>query len=369
MDQTVSDAHLRAVLKTAVDGVIVIDSKAKILLFNEACENLFGYDAGDMIGQNVNILMPPDIARSHDGYLENYLKTGERHIIGYGRQVTAKHKDGTLFPVELSVGEASTPEGKHFIGIVKDLRPRRRAEKRIQQLQAQLVHMTRVSTLDEMGAALAHELNQPLTALKLYLQALGQHLLQIKNDKSEELQQLLDKARDQASRTSAIIQRMRQYSEKREPMREKLDLGNVLQDALDLVLLGYPDSQVTIHNPVGRRQHWIEADPVQIQQVFVNIMRNALEALEGCDAPSIMITVSESPGTLHIHIQDSGPGITPSKVKTLFQGFSSDKKSGMGLGLAISRGILQNHGGDLGVEPGGKGVGARFTVEIPKFFE
>src|SRR4051794_17677001 len=167
----VSEARLSSVLDTAVDGILVINDRAEILVYNKACESLFGYAPEEAIGQNVQLIMPADYADAHDSYVGNYMRTGRRKIIGIGREVRARHKDGTEFPVELSVGDAPTPDGRQFIGIIRDLRLRKEQERRVNELQADLVHIARVSAMDEMGAALAHELNQPLTAIMLYLQA------------------------------------------------------------------------------------------------------------------------------------------------------------------------------------------------------
>lgn len=174
--RTVSEARLMSVLNTAVDGIIVIDEHAHILVYNNACEKLFGYTAAEVLGQNVKVIMPRDYSDAHDRYMDNYKRTGHRKIIGIGREVRGRHKDGTEFPVELSVGEASTPDGRQFIGILRDLRSRKEAEQRVNELQADLVHLARVSAMDEMGAALAHELNQPLTAIMLYMQGIARTL-------------------------------------------------------------------------------------------------------------------------------------------------------------------------------------------------
>ena len=142
---SVSKARLHSVLDTAVDGIVVMDDRARIILYNKACETLFGYSAEDVRGKNVKILMPADYAAAHDGYVKHYLDTGERRIIGIGREVRARHRDGTEFPIELSVGEAATPEGRQFIGIMRDLRGRKAVEQRLANAQAQLVSMARVN--------------------------------------------------------------------------------------------------------------------------------------------------------------------------------------------------------------------------------
>jgi two-component system, LuxR family, sensor kinase FixL len=160
-----AESLLLSVLDTAVDAIIIIDDQARIQVYNQACERLFGYKAAEALGENVRLIMPDEFARHHDRYISDYMNTGHRKIIGIGREVKAQHRDGTIFPVDLSVGESVTQGGRRFIGIIHDLRQRYENEERMNQLQANMVHMARVSTMDEMGAALAHELNQPLTAL------------------------------------------------------------------------------------------------------------------------------------------------------------------------------------------------------------
>ncbi|MBV6656563.1 MAG: PAS domain S-box protein, partial [Devosiaceae bacterium] len=124
MPKSVSEVRLDSLLDTAVDGIILIDDEMKILVFNSACEELFGYSADEVIGSNVSMLMPREYAAEHDGYVERYMSTGEKRIIGIGREVRGQHRDGSDFPLELSVGEALTPAGRQFVGIVRDLRPR-----------------------------------------------------------------------------------------------------------------------------------------------------------------------------------------------------------------------------------------------------
>ncbi len=233
----VSQARFESLLHTAADGIIVIDETGRILAFNKSCETLFGFSAAEAIGQNVKIIMPPSYAHAHDGYMHNYRTTGERKIIGIGREVAGRHKDGTVFPVELSVGEAITPEGRQFIGVLRDLRPRKAVEQRVSQLQAQIMHMTRLSAMDEMGAAMAHELNQPLTALMLYMQTVVRQCRASTTSGAlpgEKLLGVLEKALLEAERAAGIIQRMRQMVEKREPERSRIDLHDLVEEVIEL---------------------------------------------------------------------------------------------------------------------------------------
>ncbi|MGA0563115.1 PAS domain-containing sensor histidine kinase [Ancylobacter sp. VNQ12] len=360
---TVSEARLLSVLDTAADGIIVIDEHARILIFNKACEQMFGIRAAEAVGKNVKIVMPMEYAVEHDEYVGSYIRTGVKKIIGIGREVRGRHADGTIFPLELSVGEAATPEGRQFIGILRDLRPRKESEQRLADLQSELVHLARVSAIDEMGAAIAHELNQPLTALILYLQAIRRaHQKGI--DINKVVGDILDKAAGEAERAGHIIQRMRQFVEKREPERHVRDINPLVDDAIELTLLGQSHRIRVDREPGGELPH-VSVDPVQVQQIIVNLVRNAIEAASGTADPAIRVSTRMKDGNVVIEVEDNGPGIAPQALPKLFEAFASSKRRGMGLGLAISRTIAQNHGGDLLVDPGGNGKGACFALVLP----
>ncbi len=362
---TVSEARLLSVLDTAVDGIVVIDDRARVLVFNKACEVLFGYPAASVVGRNISFLMPPEYSAEHDAAVGHYLKTGEKRIIGIGREVRARHADGTVFPIELSVGEARTPEGPQFIGILRDLRPRKAVEQRLNQLQAQLVQMARVNAMDEMGAAVAHELNQPLTAVLLYLQALTRKLKSGEAAVEQAVLEILGKASREAERAGSIIQRMRQFVERREPERQPIDLRKLVDEALEVTLLGNDGAAVEVVRDEAPDLPLLEADPIQVQQILINLIRNAIEAVKSRDDRWIRIAMRTTDGFLLVEVEDSGPGIPEETVRNLFKAFSTSKKTGLGLGLAISRSIAQNHGGDLLVEPGGGGRGATFVLSLP----
>jgi len=363
---TVSEARLLSVLDTAVDGIILIDEQARVLVFNKACEHLFGYSATEMLGRNINAIMPPEYAVGHDQYLANYICTGVRKIIGIGREVKGQHKDGTVFPIEVSVGEAATPEGRQFIGIIRDVRARKEAEQRFLQLQSDLLRMARVSAMDEMGAALAHELNQPLTALMLYLQSVARagkkehHHAALSNQAAT----ILEKAMHEAERAASIIQRMRHFIERRDPIRRFVDLNPLVEDAIELTVLGSPPG-IRISRTLADDLPEVLVDPVQIQQVIVNLVRNALEAITHDGTPEVAVATLRADDRVLVRVQDNGPGIPAETVPNLFKAFSSSKDRGIGLGLAISRSIAQSHGGDLSVDPGGNGRGACFTLYVP----
>lgn len=363
-DNSVSEARLASMLDTAVDGIVVIDERGTILSFNKASEKLFGYPPEQVIGRNVKCIMPSRYAKEHDDYLSHYRDTGERRIIGIGREVEGMHRDGAIIPVELSVGEAQTPDGRQFIGIIRDLRSRRATEERMRDLQSQLVHMARVSAIDEMGAALAHELNQPLTALMLYLEAVQRGLsneLTVDDLRS----QALDNALREAQRAAGIVQRMRGFLDRGDQRRRMVDLGRLLDEAVELTKMGRRSAGVTITRTDDPQMPLIKADPIQVQQVFVNLLRNAFDAVQGQPRPEINIDTRYDGWRAKVVVGDNGRGIAPNALQDLFKAFSSSKRKGMGLGLAISRSIAQSHGGDLTVDPGGHGRGARFELTLP----
>lgn len=363
---TISDAQLSSVLDTAADGIIITDQSGVILTFNKACERLFGYSAAEMLGQNVTAIMPPHYAAAHDGYISNYFNTGRRRIIGIGREVKGQHRDGTVIPVHLSIGEAKTTSGIQFIGILRDLRARNESEQRLAQLQSNLVRMARVSAIDEMGAALAHELNQPLTALMLYLQAVERACAKqsAENPLPAVVMGILEKAVREAERAGSIIQRMRQFVEKRDPVRRIVDLNPLIDDAVELTLLGSAPG-TRIERELSPDLPKLLLDPVQIQQVVVNLVRNGLEAVKTCERQMVTVSTRCTEAGVAMRVEDSGPGIGPEAVARLFKPFSSSKSQGLGLGLAISRSIAQNHRGELTVDPGGDGRGAAFTLHLP----
>ncbi len=365
-DATVSEARLSSVLDTAVDGIIVIDDQARILVFNKACERLFGYAAADVIGRSMNMLLPDEFARAHHSDLATYISTGVKHVIGVTREALARHRDGSVFPVEISVGEAVTSDGRQFIGILRDLRPRREMEQRLAHLQSDLVQLARVSAMDEMGAAVAHELNQPLTALMLYLQAVMRTSEKLIGPGAvqPQLLSILEKAVHEAERAGNIVQRMRQFVERHEPERRLVDLRPLLEDAIELVQIGtWPRPHIA--RDFADDLPPVLVDPVQIQQILVNLLRNALDAVRDHTTPEVRVAARGGAGEVEVSVTDNGAGIPADRLPTLFKAFSTTKAGGLSLGLAISRTIAQTHGGDLTVDPGGDGRGACLTLHLP----
>jgi len=225
------DALLRSIIETSPDGLITIEKNGKILSFNPAAEAMFGYRADEVLGKNINCLMPTPYREAHDGYLERYLKTGERRIIGIGREVLAQKKNGDVFPIDLAVGEVVLADSRQFAGFIRDTSARHAAEQNVNELRSELLHVSRLSELGEMASALAHELNQPLTAIINYLEACRRLLEHPAEDVSEQTMALMRKTSDQAHRAGQIIQQLRKFIAKGETEHRLEAINPVVREA------------------------------------------------------------------------------------------------------------------------------------------
>lgn len=365
-DARAREAHVQSILDTVTDAMVVIDEQGRIQSFSAAAERLFGYLAAEVIGQNVRILMPSPYREAHDGYLARYLQTGERRIIGIGRVVVGERKDGSTFPMELSVGEMRSAQRRFFTGFVRDLTERQQTEARLQELQSELVHIARLTAMGEMASALAHELNQPLTAIANYLKG-SQRLLQRQPDPDLlRLREPLEKAAEQALRAGSIIRRLRDFVARGETEMRVESLTKLVEEASALALVGVKQYGVRVRFNLDPHADSVFADKVQIQQVFLNLLRNAIEAMVDAGSPRRELVVASraaEEGMVEASVADTGPGIAPEVAHMLFQPFITTKRQGMGVGLAISRTIVETHGGQLWVESNPEG-GAIFRLTL-----
>ena len=363
--QRESELRLRSIIDTVPDAIVVIDSQRAIQSFSPAAEQLFGYDSAEVIGQNVNILMPSPYREAHDSYIERYLSTGERRIIGIGRVVTGRRKDGETFPMELQVGEFAFAGGRYFTGFVRDLTERQEAERRIQDLQAELLHASRLSVMGQMASTMAHELNQPLTAVANYLEAARQLLVSGVGGR-ERINDMMEKAIAQVQRAGDVIRRLRGFVSKGETERRVQSLNQLVEEALALALVGARQSRVRTSLELDQTLPPVLVDHVQIQQVVLNLVRNAVEAMEEVERRELTIGTRAIPqqGMAEVIVADTGPGIAPELSDSLFQPFVTTKAAGMGLGLSICREIVEAHHGRLTMAPAPSG-GAVFRVTLP----
>jgi two-component system sensor kinase FixL len=358
------EAHLRSILETVPDAMVVIDEQGLMRSFSGAAERLFGWREAEVLGRNVSILMPSPYREQHDEYIARYLATGARRIIGIGRVVVGERKDGSTFPMELAVGEARTEDGRFFTGFVRDLTERQLTERRLQELQSELIHVSRLTAMGEMASALAHELNQPLSAIANYLHGLVRLLARPELPR-EKFADALGKASDQALRAGQIIRRLRDFAARGETERRVESLPKLIQEASALALVGAKEHGVRVQFRYQPGVERVLADKVQVQQVVLNLMRNAIDAMENVPVREMTVEVRRGgPGQAEVVVSDTGPGIDPEVAGQLFTPFVTTKAAGMGVGLSISRTIVEAHGGRVWVEraPSG-GAAFHFTLQ------
>jgi two-component system, LuxR family, sensor kinase FixL len=372
MDQPASErppeaeAHLRSILATVPDAMVVIDEGGLILSFSAAAEKMFGYSESQVVGENIKMLMPNPDRDRHDQYLVNYLTTGKRKIIGIGRVTTALHRDGNTFPIELSVGEAWSGERRIFTGFIRDLTERQQTLLRLQDLQSELAHVGRVSEMGTLASSLAHELNQPLTAVSSYCEA-ARDLLKDTPD-AETLamvREAMDEAAKQSVRAGQIVRRLRDFMSHGETERRVESLQRLVNEANALALVGSREHGIDFQLSLDPEADLVFVDRIQVQQVLVNLIRNAIDAM--IDSPLRRLSIrtsSDGDGSVEVTVEDTGSGISETIAPQLFQPFVTSKQSGMGIGLSICRTIVEAHGGRIWFEPGARGGTVfRFTLQ------
>jgi two-component system sensor kinase FixL len=486
------DANFEAFVKVAVDGIIMIDVQGQIELVNKAAEDLFGYTADEIVGENVRLLMPEPHRSEHDSYISHYLETGKARIIGVGRELTARCKDGSGVSVHLSISEIVLNGSPCFIGVLRDLTrektveealrqeherlnitlehaptgivtyrfgepfisanrafceltgytadeltaitvdelthpddrvrsaamavgararkidkfsvrkrfmckdgavievnvlnsithdvaghlditigqvenltPRLQAEAESRKQREQLAHADRLNTLGEMATGLAHEINQPLTAISLFAQA-GKRLHEAGSN--DRLPEIFDKLSQHAQRAGAIIERMQTMSRQQESKKEIADCNALVLDIAKLAEVEAGIRDISIEVEVGEKLLLVVVDTVQIQQVVLNLLRNGMQAMRSVNCRGgntiILRTRSNNDGDIEVAVSDSGGGVSKRVAENMFKPFSTTKESGMGLGLSISRAIVVAHGGQLEYHNNKIG-GATFLFTLP----
>lgn len=369
-DKTVSDldareAHLRSILDTVLDATVVIEKDGTITSFNAAAVRQFGYTEAEVVGKNVRVLMPEPYQREHDDYISRYLRTGERRIIGVDRVVVGKRKDGSTFPMKLAVGEIKTGDKVFFTGFIRDLTERQESAARLEEIQNELARLARLNELGEMASTLAHELNQPLSAIANYAQGCTRLLRDMDDTLASRMRDALEETSRQALRAGQIIRHLREFVTRGETDKVEEDIRKLVEEAGALALVGSREQGVRSVFEFGPDAKWVMADGVQIQQVLINLMRNGMEAMRDSEKRELVVQTSlDEKGWIVIEVADTGAGIPDEIAAQLFRPFMTTKPGGMGIGLSISKRIVESHGGEIAARKNEAG-GTTFRFTLP----
>ncbi len=362
------DAHLRSILDTVPDATVVSATDGTIVSFNAAAVRQFGYAEEEVIGQNLRILMPEPYRHEHDGYMQRYMTTGEKRIIGIDRVVSGQRKDGSTFPMKLAVGEMRSGGERFFTGFIRDLTEREESAARLEQIQAELARLARLNELGEMASTLAHELNQPLSAIANYSHGCTRLLRDM----------------DDAIATRCARRSKRWRASRCGPARSSTSQGvrhkggdgegagrhsQTVEEAAALALVGSREQGVRTVFEYLPGAEMAMVDRIQVQQVLINLMRNAIEAMRLVDRRELTIrTMPADAGEVAVVVEDTGGGIPEEISGHLFKPFVTTKASGMGIGLSISKRIVEAHGGEMTVSKNAAG-GATFRFTLPAYVD
>jgi two-component system, LuxR family, sensor kinase FixL len=365
------EARANAVLNSVIDAIINIDARGTIQMFNPAAVKMFGYGREEVLGKNVSLLMGTPHRDKHDGYIHNYLHTGDAKIIGIGRELMARKKDGSEFPIHLTVTEVTGTGQRSFTGIIRDLTERseslhrlRQRDDEIRETRERLAHMERLGSLNAMTAGIAHELNQPLAAITTYAQACYR-LVGSEMDEPEELKRALKKIDEQVGRAAQVIRRLRTLVNKRESVREITHVNNLIAETVEIARIDSRARDIEFSMVLEPALSPMQVDPVQIQQVILNLVLNSIDALEVRNPGERRINISSSAlpeGGIRVGVRDNGIGLMGESRDRIFSPFFSTKSKGMGMGLHISHSIIAAHGGNLSYNSGNPGTEFYFTL-------
>jgi len=368
-DDSAASGPLDALMDAAVDAIIIIDDRGLIQSFNGAAEAMFGYLESEVRGHNVSLLMPEPHRSSHDSYLASYAQSGKATVIGKGREEIGRRRDGSTFPMQLSVGEIRHARRRSYVGIIRDVSEMRRVQERVRRLEEQLLHADRLIMLGELTAGIAHEINQPLTAIAAYADAGKSIIDRIEQPPGGDMQSICERISGQARRAGEVVQRLRGLVRTGTSSRSRHDLNEIIRNILLLFEFDVKKTGIELlFFPLEPPQE-LYVDDIQIQQILVNLIKNSLDAIDdsGQTDGRIEIRIDRQGSVIRVSVTDNGPGVPEKYRSQLFNSFFTTKPNGLGLGLAICKSIAAAHGGSLHHDKPAEG-GSRFTLALPLSF-
>ena len=343
-----SEARWRAIIHSAVDGIVVIDARGRIEGFNPAAERLFGYTEQELVGQNVNVLMPSPYHEEHDSYLTRYLATGQARIIGTGREVTGRRRDGTTFPLHLSVGELTVEGERRFTGIVHDLTSRVRLEQQLREGEA-------LAKVGAMAAVIAHEVKNPLAGIRGAIQIIGGRLASDSPDAA-----VVSEIVKRIDTLDTLIKDLLLFARPPQPRPASVDVVPLVTMTANLIC--QDPSLKGVRIDIDGSAPPVIADAEMLKIVFQNLLVNSAHAMHG--QGTIAVAIGARNGTCQIAVTDTGPGIPPAIRDKIFTAFFTTKTRGTGLGLATAKRLVEAHHGEIEIDCPPSG-GTTVTVRLP----
>ena len=360
------EARLQAVLDTAVEGIVTIDADGIIETANQAAGRIFGYSSAEMVGSSVSMLMPVSDREHHDQYIRNYLDSGVPKIIGIGREVRGRRKNGEQFPMELAVSEVALADRTLFTGIFRDITDRYRAEEESRRRLKEMAHTARLLELGEMATGIAHEINQPLAAIVSFAEACLR-MMQSDTGDDDTIRGALEQIAEQGQRAGSIIHGLRQLARKADVPPEWVDVNTLVREVVMLIGHELRRADVRLELQLDDAVPQVKVSKVQLEQVILNLARNAIESMVSVEMRDRVLGIEAAPEegeTVRVVVTDNGPGFCDDDLERVFETFFSTKSGGVGIGLAISRSILETHGGKLWAERTADCL-TRFQCRIP----
>ncbi len=347
--QPENSGFFETLLDSAVDAIIIIDQEGTVQRFNSSAQLMFGYSAAEVVQKNIRMLMPEPARSRHDGYLARYSETGKAAIIGKGRDEHGLRKSGEIFPMRLSVGESRQGGEVYYVGIIHDLSQQRETETKLKELEMQLVHADRLLTLGELTAGIAHEINQPLTAIAAYADA-ALHLAEKASVTIDPaVRDICGRIGEQSRRAAAVVTRLRMLARSGSSKKADYNMIHIIRNVLLLFDFEMKKTGIAIRIFAAADLPDVFVDEIQIQQILVNLVKNSMDAILECGQKNgqIDIRVEQTPGELLVSVQDNGGGVPLHSLPRLFEPFYTSKPQGVGLGLSICTNIANAHGGTL----------------------
>src|SRR6266702_4614819 len=362
-----AEEQFRLVVEAAPNAMIMVDTEGRITLVNAQAEAVFGYAREELIGHPIEMLVPERLKSHHAGDRHGYFGDARARPMGAGRELFGRRKDGSEVPVEIGLNPIHTSERLFVLASIIDISERKRAELEAARQRNELAHLSRVTILGELSGSLVHELAMPLSAILSNAQA-AQRFLAHGNADLAEIREILSEIVSEDQRAGEVIRRLRLLLKKGEVQQHSLGINEVVQDVLKLMRSDLVNQNVVVDHELAQNLPMVTGDPVQLQQVLLNLVVNACDAMTDCDTPErrllIRTGMENGNSAVNVSVTDRGSSIPEEKMEQIFEPFFTTKAKGMGLGLSVCRTIIAAHRGKLWATNNAD-CGATFHFSLP----